>query len=214
MPVKNLVEAKRRLSHHLSVQDRRALVLAMLEDVLESIQASKAFQEVIVVSSDKHLGPTAVKYGAETIVQSALGLNSGIQQATRRAMDLGAHVTTNVLADIPFIGPDDFTKIVGISAETPRVVLSPSLDGGTNIMLRSPPDAIDHAYGRWSFTRHLRNAQKKGAHVYAVSNPRSSFDVDTIDDLRTILRLDPDGRTRTGIQVRRLESLFQIARNA
>ncbi len=186
----------------------------MLEDVLEAIQSSKAFEEVIVVSPDKYLGPTATRYGATTLVQSAPGLNNGIQQATRRAVDLGAHVTTNILADIPFIEPDDFTKLVGLSTEVPRVVLSPSLDGGTNIMLRSPPNAIDAAYGRWSFTRHLRTAQKKQTHVYSVSNPRSFFDVDTVDDLRTIRRLDPTGRTRTGLLVGQLEQLFTIAHNA
>jgi len=50
--------------------------------------------------------------------------------------------------------------------------------------------------------------------VYAVSNARSSFDVDTIDDLRNIIHLDPSGRTRTATLVREFESLHALARNA
>jgi hypothetical protein len=50
--------------------------------------------------------------------------------------------------------------------------------------------------------------------AYAVSNARSSFDVDTIDDLRNILRLDPAGGTRTGSQVREFHSLLALSRNA
>ena len=81
-------------------------------------------------------------------------------------------------------------------------------------MLLSPPNIIDHSYGRWSFTRHLRYAQKKQVPVYAVSNARSSFDVDTIDDLRNIMHLDPSARTRTANLVREFESLHALARNA
>ena len=214
VPVKTLADAKRRLSSHLTIQERRLLVLAMLEDVLNAIQASNAFQETIVVSPDKTVIAAATKHGSKTLLQTGPGLNTGIQQATSQAIKTGATITANILADIPLIQPQDTDEILRIGSDSPRVILSPSFDGGTNIMLRSPPNIIDHSYGRWSFTRHLRYAQKKQVPVYAVSNARSSFDVDTIDDLRNIIHLDPSGRTRTATLVREFESLHALARNA
>lgn len=186
----------------------------MLEDVLNAIQASNAFQETIVVSPDKTVIAAAIKHGSKSLLQTGPGLNAGIQQATSQAMKTGATITANILADIPLIQPQDFDEILRIGSDSPRVVLSPSFDGGTNIMLRSPPYIIDHSYGRWSFTRHLRYAQKKHVPVYAVANARSSFDIDTIDDLRNILRLDAAGGTRTGTQVGKFESLLELSRNA
>jgi len=214
VPVKTLADAKRRLSSHLTIQERRLLVLAMLEDVLNAIQASNAFQETIVVSPDKTVIAAAAKHGSKSLLQTGPGLNTGIQQATSQAIKTGAAITANILADIPLIQPQDFDEILRIGSDSPRVILSPSFDGGTNIMLRSPPNIIDHSYGRWSFTRHLRYAQKKQVPVYAVSNARSSFDVDTIDDLRNIIQLDPSDRTRTATLVREFESLHALTRNA
>jgi len=214
VPVKTLADAKRRLSRHLTIQERRLLVLAMLEDVLNAIQASNAFQETIVVSPDKTVIAAATKHGSKTLLQTGPGLNTGIQQATSLSTKTGATTTANILADIPLIQPQDFDEILRIGSDSARVILSPSFDGGTNIMLRSPPNIIDHSYGRWSFTRHLRYAQKKQVPVYAVSNARSSFDVDTIDDLRNIMHLDPSAETRTATQVREFESLHALTRNA
>src|SRR2546425_8080850 len=214
VPVKTLADAKRRLSRHLTIQERRLVVLAMLEDVLNAIKASNAFQETIVVSPDKTVIAAAAKHGSKSLLQTGPGLNTGIQQATSLAIKTGAAITANILADIPLIQPQDFDEILRIGSGSPRVILSPSFDGGTNIMLRSPANIIDHSYGRWSFTRHLRNAQKKQIPVYAVSNARSSFDVDTIDDLRNILRLDPRGGTRTGAQVGEFQSLLAMSCNS
>lgn len=214
VPVKTLADAKRRLARHLTLQERRLLVLAMLEDVLNAIESSNAFQEIIVVSPDKTVIAAATKHGSKSLLQTGPGLNTGVLQATNQAINAGATVTTNILADIPLIQPQDFDEILRIGSDAPRVILSPSFDGGTNIMLRSPPNIIDHMYGRWSFTRHLRFAQKKQVSTYAVSNARSSFDIDTIDDLTNILRLDPVGGTRTGNQVRAFQPLLALSRNA
>src|SRR5437879_101173 len=156
VPVKTLADAKRRLSRHLTIQERRLLVLAMLEDVLNAIQASNAFQETIVVSPDKTVIAAATKHGSKSLLQTGPGLNTGIQQATSLSIKTGATITANILADIPLIQPQDLDEILRIGSDSARVILSPSFDGGTNIMLRSPPNIICNSYGRWGFTRHIR----------------------------------------------------------
>jgi 2-phospho-L-lactate guanylyltransferase (CobY/MobA/RfbA family) len=94
--------------------------------------------------------------------------------------------------------PQDFIEIFQIGGqENAKVVLAPSLKGGTNIMMLSPPNLITPSYGRWSYARHLRLAQKNNLNTYSVSNPRLSFDVDSPNDLRELLQRDIHGRTET-----------------
>src|SRR3989475_6509113 len=124
VPVKTLADAKRRLSRHLTIQERRLLVLAMLEDVLNAIQASNAFQETIVVSPDKTVIAAAAKHGSKSLLQTGPGLNTGIQQATSLSIKTGATTTANILADIPLIQPQDFDEILRIGSDSPRVIVS------------------------------------------------------------------------------------------
>ena len=73
--------------------------------------------------------------------------------------------------------------------------MAPSLKGGTNVMLTSPPGTISPSYGRWSYSKHLRLAQMKGVDAYSISNCRVSFDIDTMSDLMELRRLDPESKT-------------------
>jgi 2-phospho-L-lactate guanylyltransferase (CobY/MobA/RfbA family) len=119
-----------------------------------------------------------------------------------------------LLADIPLLEPRDLKELYSFGDTVPRVVLSPSLKGGTNVMVREPPDIMAAAYGRWSFSTHLRAAQKLGVTVYSFSNPRLSFDVDTPEDLMTMGRKDPRGKTRTARCLQEMTLLHVLARSS
>ena len=198
VPVKSLSEAKRRLANHLDPEERRALVLAMLDDVLTALGKSRLFSETHVISPDLSLERTARNHRVGFIRQKGAGLNAAIRQAMRYLARSNVSSVTTVLADLPLAKPSDFTELVRISDQSPRVVLAPSLKGGTNVMLRSPPNLIKTSYGRWSYAKHLRAGQGKNVPVYSVSNPRLSFDVDTIEDLKALVELDASRRTNAG----------------
>lgn len=211
VPVKGLVDAKKRLSGYLNAEDRKRLVLAMLEDVLHALRRSSIFEEIILISPDESLEKETVTSHVDYVRQNGFGLNAAIHQATKQAMRQGVLSLTTVLADLPLAESEDFEEIARISREKPRVVLSPSLKGGTNVMMRVPPDLIGVSYGRWSYAKHLRAAQGKDVPVYSVSNPRLSFDVDTVQDLRTLRQLDHPGRTHAGRVARELGRLSAVA---
>ncbi|HEY4657810.1 MAG TPA: 2-phospho-L-lactate guanylyltransferase, partial [Candidatus Bathyarchaeia archaeon] len=198
VPVKGLTEAKKRLANYLGPSERRRLVLAMLADVLSALHRSKMFVEILVISPDESIAREAGRNNSSFARQSGAGLNSAVHQAVRLAFEREIFAVTTVLADLPLLEPRDIEELVQISRETPRVVLVPSSKGGTNILLRAPPDAIATAYGRWSYGRHLRSAQEKGVTAYSVSNPRVSFDVDTVEDLRTLRQMDSSEKTNAG----------------
>lgn len=214
VPVKGLTEAKRRLANYLGPSERKRLVLAMLADVLSALHGSRMFGEVLVISPDETIAREAGRNNSSFVRQNGIGLNSAVHQAVRLAFEREVSAVTTVLADLPLLEPRDIEELVQISRETPRVVLVPSSRGGTNIILRAPPDVIVTSYGRWSYGKHLRSAQEKGVAAYSVSNPRISFDVDTVEDLRTLRQMDSSEKTNAGSLARELGRLHSLAKHA
>jgi 2-phospho-L-lactate guanylyltransferase len=206
VPVKSLSEAKRRLTNYLDPEERKTLVLAMLDDVLTAVGKSRLFSETHIISPDLSLERTARNHRVGFITQKGAGLNAAIRQALRYLARSNVSSVTTILADLPLARPSDFTELVRISNQSPRVVLAPSLKGGTNVMLRSPPNLIKTSYGRWSYAKHLRAGQGKKVPVYSVSNTRLSFDVDTIADLKALVKLDASRRTSAGKVAKKLSS--------
>ncbi len=197
IPVKGLLESKGRLSRSLESRDKKKLILAMLKDVLTSVEDSELFSRVLVVSPDQNVKAEANLPDGSFLHQEGQGLNAGVRQSTLFATREKASSLLVLLADIPLVEAGDLKELYSVGHIAPRVVLSPSLKGGTNAMVREPPGIIAPAYGRWSFSNHLRTAQRTGLPVYSVSNPRLSFDIDTPEDLVTMRRRDPHGKTHT-----------------
>ena len=169
----------------------------MLKDVLTSVEESELFSRVLVVSPDLYVKGEANLPDGSFLHQEGQGLNAGVRQSTLFATREKASSVAVLLADIPLVEGQDLRELYSVGDIVPRVVLSPSLKGGTNVMVREPPGIIAPAYGRWSYSTHLRAAQRTGLAVYSVSNPRLSFDIDTPEDLMTMRRRDPHGKTHT-----------------
>jgi 2-phospho-L-lactate/phosphoenolpyruvate guanylyltransferase len=198
IPVKGLTESKTRLSTHLQGDKRRILVEALLDDVLSSIVRSRVYGTIKVISPDENVASRIRPPEVSFLKQTGIGLNRAVEQANRLATLGHAKSLTTVLADIPLVEPGDFKDIVGLGSNGRRVAMAPSMKGGTNVMLTSPPGAISPSYGRWSYSKHLRRAQAGGLNAYSISNGRVSFDVDTTSDLIELRRLDPEGKTASG----------------
>jgi 2-phospho-L-lactate guanylyltransferase len=198
IPVKGLTESKTRLSGNLHGDKRRAFVEALLEDVLSSVIRSRVYGTIVVISTDENVGSRVRSHGVSFVKQTNAGLNRAIDQTNRIALEGHARSVTTVLADIPLVEPRDFKELSNLGSATHRVVLAPSLKGGTNVMLTSPPGAVSPSYGRWSYSKHLRQAQLSGVNVYSISNPRISFDIDTTSDLIELRHRDPERKTASG----------------
>jgi 2-phospho-L-lactate/phosphoenolpyruvate guanylyltransferase len=214
IPVKGLVESKSRLVRSLSPQDKKKLIIALLEDVLSAVNESHLFNRVLVVSPDPSVEKEANLLPETFLQQEGQGLNAGIRQSTHFAMRERASSVAVLLADIPMLEARDLKELYSVGGTAEKVVLAPSMKGGTNVMVREPPNIIAPAYGRWSFSTHLRAAQKTEFPVYSVSNPRLSFDVDTLEDLIAIARKDPRGKTRTAKCLQEMTLLHILARSS
>ena len=198
IPVKGLTESKTRLSTYLQGDKRRILVEALLDDVLSSAIRSRVFGTIMVISPDENVSSRIRPPEVSFLKQTGIGLNRAVEHANRLATLGHASSLTTVLADIPLVEPGDFKDIVSLGSPGRRVAMAPSMKGGTNVMLTSPPGAISPSYGRWSYSKHLRRAQAGGLDAYSISNGRVSFDIDTMSDLIELGRLDPKGKTASG----------------
>jgi 2-phospho-L-lactate/phosphoenolpyruvate guanylyltransferase len=213
IPVKGVTESKRRLSNYLG-DNKRRLVEALLQDVLSSVIRANVFDTVMLISPDENVEALARSNRVSFVRQTGLGLNRAIEQANRLAVRENVRSLTSILADIPLAEPRDFVEIFEMQRTSRCAVLAPSSKGGTNVMLDRPPGIVRPSYGRWSYSKHLRQAQLGGLDVYSMSNSRVSFDVDTINDLVELRRRDPDAKTGSARVVRDLRPLLSQARFA
>ncbi len=203
VPIKGLTESKRRLSYYLG-DKKKLLVEALIQDVLSSMLQSRVFDKVYLISPDENVVSEARVKTVGFLAQAGLGLNRAIEQANRLAVKENADSLTVVLADIPLAEPRDFEEVLKIGSDGHKAVLIPSLKGGTNVMLTRPPGLIRPSYGRWSYSKHLHQAQSRKLTTYSFSNSRVSFDVDTPSDLIELRRRDPAMRTFSAKAIERI----------
>jgi 2-phospho-L-lactate/phosphoenolpyruvate guanylyltransferase len=160
------VEGKTRL--HASRRARRALSLAMFGDVLAAAAAVGAPR---VVTADDEAAELAREAGAELTA------------------DPGPILIVN--ADVPCVVPDDLRAL---AAATPAggIALVEALDGTTNALGLSAPEAFAPLYGPDSAGRFRAHANDLGLEAISVSVPNLADDVDTLDDLERLqLRCGP-----------------------
>jgi len=202
IPVKASAESKSRLSEILKPRDRELLTFTMLRDIFGAVSNSQALSDVVVVSPDSKILRLAVELGAQAVPERESGLNRAVEQATIWCIRNGADSVMVLPSDIPLLTVDDVDRIIDLGSERRSVVVSPSHDGGTNVLLRRPPDVIPPSFGSDSFREHLAAAEAVGIEARVHRSPSISLDIDAPDDLGRLL--DAPGETLTHRLLREL----------
>ena len=187
VPVKNLSEAKQRLSPILTPEERFALARAMCQDVLEALARWRKRPAVGVVTSDPFARTLAVRFEFEVIADDHnFGETSAIEMATAVCRERGATSTLVFPADIPLIETAELQTIAD-AAPTGGAVLVPDAAGrGTNAAWRSPGDLFPLRFGNDSFLSHLAAANATRLPCVVLVLPGIARDVDRPEDLREI----------------------------
>jgi 2-phospho-L-lactate/phosphoenolpyruvate guanylyltransferase len=202
IPVKALPLAKSRLGALLSGPERRALVLAMLGDVLAAVGAARSIDHVGVISADSTVLALAVARGAQALPDHAHDLNAALTQAAAHFAARGAAAVLALPADIPLVQSREIDDLIATQATPRGMAIAPSRDGGTNALLAWPPLALPFLFGVGSRARHLAAAHERGLDVREFRTPGMELDVDRPDDL--LLLAETDGETETQRLVREL----------
>jgi 2-phospho-L-lactate/phosphoenolpyruvate guanylyltransferase len=198
VPVKNLHQAKQRLSAILDQPARTQLAQAMLEDVAEAIAAWQNRPEVALVTCDAFALALASKYDFEIIADHAnTGETDAIAMATHVCEARGVDNTLVLPADIPLIQGWEVQRILE-AAPLEGSVLVPAGDGrGTNAIFRRPASLFPLRFGNDSYKPHLAAAKATGKSCVVLSSlPGIAVDVDNPADLKQLVALPGDTRAQ------------------
>jgi 2-phospho-L-lactate guanylyltransferase len=185
MPVKLLRSAKTRLAP-LDANAREALALAMTLDTVAAALACDRVGAVYVVTDDS-AAAAVVETGAIVVpdVPSA-GLNAALEHGAAEARrQRTSHGVIALTADVPALKPAELALVLDGAARHPRTVIADASGDGTVALTAGPGVDLDPGFGPSSFERHVRG----GAVAVEADVPGLRRDVDTIDDLRSALRL-------------------------
>lgn len=192
LPVKDLGNAKKRLTGVLTPEERFGLAQAMLADVLRAVQRIDCADKVFMVTSYQPAAGLAEENGWEILREERqISESDSVDAASGICEQRGVRALLRLPLDLPLVQPRDIDELLGIACAAPAMVIVPSRDGaGTNALLRTPPKLFPSHFGEGSFAKHLGEARDAGATIFVRRNPRLELDVDDEADLRALLKHD------------------------
>jgi 2-phospho-L-lactate/phosphoenolpyruvate guanylyltransferase len=198
VPVKELALAKTRLAPALDPRQRRAFMLAMLEDVMDALARSGGLAGIIVATLDAEAARLAQRFGAR-ISRAAAG--DGHSEAVNAAAQVLARENAAMLtlpADIPLLDPADVAAIIGASGAggSGFVIVPARSGGGTNAVLCAPADRVPLRFGAPSFAAHVAAARAAGIESIVLDLPRVALDIDEPADLAAFRAANASCRAR------------------
>ena len=190
VPHRGLAAAKTRLSGVLAPDERVALAERLLRHVLAVAGAGASDVEVVVISPASSLAGLVGASGARLVVQRGMGLNAGLQQARREALDAGIDLLAVLHGDLPNLAAGDIEALIGAVATPRGVAIAADKTGqGTNALALRPPDVIDFRFGAGSLAAHVAQVEAAGLPLSLVDRPGLAFDLDTPADLARWLEM-------------------------
>ena len=181
IPVKPFGVAKQRLSPTLSSSRRSMLGRAVAANTARVAALTGA--RVAIVTADNGVARWALDIGAGVISESARnGLDGAAADVVEHA---AAHASSWMVlhADLPLVTPADLETAIGLW-EPGRIVIAPSYDGGTSLVMGSGP--WDFSFGPGSFHRHLQAAREAATVVVRTG---LALDLDTPRDFQAAVAL-------------------------
>ncbi len=186
LPVKHFADGKQRLADGLGRGTRRALVEAMVTDVLIALRRAEKIDQTLVVTGEAAMEAIAHGYDASTVMDPEdSGHSAAAMLGVQEAIARGARRVLLVPGDCPALDPREIDALLHRAPPPrPEVVVIPDRHGlGTNGLVLTPPDIITPSFGEGSRARHVEAAEAAGATLRIEALASLILDVDTVDDL-------------------------------
>ena len=205
VPFKALEDAKQRLASLLSPAERRDLMLAMARDVLAALCQSSALSGVLIVSRTVEADALAQTFSTERFAESPdADLPGALTQASNHLLEhFAARGIMVVPADVPLISAREIDEILrghDLTAAGAVTGVPDSERLGTNCLALSPPGVIDFIFDGKSFKPHVDAAFAKGITPRIIPSRGFQLDIDTVDDLLTLLSDERNTQTGTYLE--------------
>jgi 2-phospho-L-lactate guanylyltransferase len=162
----------------------------MMQDVLAALAQVPELAGTVVVTLDPDAAELARLRGEEIFEAGARDGHTGaVMAAVRRFVREGRGGVLIVPGDIPFIAPDEVSRLIAAHGTSPAFSIVPAHDRrGSNAILMTPPDAVPLAFGNDSFYPHLDAARARGIEPTIVPMPGIGLDIDNPEDLALLMR--------------------------
>src|SRR5437016_11088169 len=176
LPVKDLRNAKKRLTDVLMPEERFALAEAMLADTIRAVQGVRRVEKIFVITNYAPAMQLAEENGWEILrEEQQISESHSVDAASKVCEQKGVSGLLRLPLDLPLIQSSDIDELLAVECQAPSLVIVPSSDGtGTNAMLRTPPTLFPSHFGTGSFAKHLAEAENSHAQVIVRRNARRS----------------------------------------
>jgi 2-phospho-L-lactate guanylyltransferase len=194
VPVKEFARAKQRLAAILLPRMRQELAVAMFEDVIEALSASRALAGIVVVTVDPTATAIALRYGAKVWTDAARDGHTGAVTSAACRLAANGSAMLTMPGDIPRVTAADVAHVLAAHAAGAAFTIVPAWDErGSNAIVCSPADLVPLRFGPDSFFPHLSAARAAGVKPTIVRNDAISFDLDEPAELTRFI----ENRSRT-----------------
>ncbi len=192
IPVKQISQAKQRLSKILSSEERRDFFSAMLEDVLSMMVKIDFFEKIILATNCPHAISIAGRLGINHFESGPDdGLNQAAGETVNHLLENGISDMFLIPGDIPLITEEEINNVLRAHPSAPSLTIIPSRDKlGSNCILLSPPSRMPLKFGPDSYFRHLEIAQTNGLKINPMVFPGFGLDIDEPKDLFELLKAE------------------------
>ena len=188
IPVRSIAGAKQRLAGCLDDERRRALALAMLEDMVAALTAATRIDRIVVVSSDADLLRHARRCGAEALEEGpARGLNGAVTFAASELAKQGVARLLVIPGDVPLVDPFEIDALFEVDAARYPVIVVPSSSAtGTNGLVLTLPAAIDFVFEGESLAAYRTECRRRTVEMLILGLEGFAVDIDTPADLANL----------------------------
>jgi 2-phospho-L-lactate guanylyltransferase len=166
--------------------------MAMLHDVLNTLNASPDISGIVVVSDDLDAALVAADLGCEYLPETALqahGLNGVVTAVVRRLAARGIDDVLVVHGDLPMLTAAELSTLLQMHANAGDRAVTIAADrhrSGSNCVAVSPARCLRFQFGENSLGKHITGARESGLKSTVLILPGAGLDIDTPDDLSAL----------------------------
>jgi len=188
IPVKSLINSKKRLNSFLTPEQRKELVITLLKGVLTAATNSKLTHCNLLVTSDSEIVKTTQQWQLPHLEYLIEPEEKGINQAVQLAIKwcLSKEITSILIipADLPLVKSKDIDEIIESGQKNSSVIIIPSQrKDGTNAFYQQPPNLVAVWYGDDSFHQNLDLLVKQQVPYIILEHLGFALDIDLKEDL-------------------------------
>lgn len=190
IPLKNLDLAKQRLAPTLSPEQRRELMMEMVERGIRALQGCKSIERIFLLSRDPACMALASAHDIEHLnLPEDACMNSGLQAATSLLAQQGCKELLIQHGDLPMVSGAAIHALVEDHQESGADIslVSCQENNGTNAMILplslSATSSFIYHFGEQSFGKHLAEAERLQWKINIFQHPRLALDIDSMSDL-------------------------------